>query len=219
MTRAEALPDAPREKPSRMSPVSATADRSRGVPTLWEGLPGRGCREMGELDRRFEGLVRDHAKAVYGFLFRYLGSAEDAEDALNETLRRAHGGLSRFRRDCSERAWLMTIAANEAKRVLVVSKRHRNSPIEEIGKDGSGEQELVSASDPVGEVMNRFEAERLLASLPSDRRMAVWMRVGLQMTDEEVATALDVPVGTVKSWVWRSLVQLRAAVASEAQVP
>ncbi len=219
MTQAEGLLDALCEKPSKIATATATVDRPAWVTGLREGLPGWGCREMGDLDRRFEGLVRDHAKAVYGFLFRYLGSAEDADDALNETLRRAHNGLARFRGDCTERAWMMTIAANVAKRIRAVSGRHRNSRIEEIGKDGSGEEEPASASDPAGEVMNRFEAERLLAALPSERRMAVWMRVGLQMTDEEVAAALGVPVGTVKSWIWRSLVQLRSAVASEAQGP
>jgi DNA-directed RNA polymerase specialized sigma24 family protein len=57
-------------------------------------------------------------------------------------------------------------------------------------------------------------AESLLNSLPEPQRSAVWMRVGLEHTDEEVARILKVPVGTVKSWVWRSMARLKAKAAS-----
>jgi len=68
-------------------------------------------------------------------------------------------------------------------------------------------------------VLNRESGGRHASQPPPPQRAAVWLRVALEYTDEEVAQILRVPVGTVKSWVWRSLARIRRAWAqSDLQV-
>lgn len=164
---------------------------------------------MRDVDRRYEALWQEHIRPVYGFLLQFIGNAEDAEDALNETFRRAYNGLPRFRGECSEKAWLYQIASNVAKRTKSNMKKHEYFPLDATEEDGSRPFEPTSNDDPMKETIECDQAHRLLEQLPEGQRSAVWMRVGLQMTDDEVAKALGVPTGTVKSWVWRSLAKLR----------
>ena len=67
----------------------------------------------------------------------------------------------------------------------------------------------ATTHNPETLALNKDRAEAILSKLPHGQRAAVWMVVGLEMTHEEAAQALGVPVGTVKSWVWRSLTRLR----------
>lgn len=164
---------------------------------------------MRDIDRRYEALWQEHTRPVYGFLLQFLGNADDAEDALNETFRRAYNGLARFRGDCSEKAWLYQIATNVAKRTKGNMKKHNSISLDATGEDGLLSFEPIANDDPMKDTMECDQANRLLDLLPESQRAAVWMRVGLQMTDEEVARSLGVPTGTVKSWVWRSLAKLR----------
>lgn len=164
---------------------------------------------------RFEQMCSEHTPLVYNFLYRYLGDADDAQDALNETFRRAHRSLGRFRGECSERAWLMTIATNVARRTRAKSTRNPHVSLEGLSAM-DGRFDPADGQDMERLTLDSFEAGRLLEMLPEPQRAAVWMRVGLQMTDEEVGTALNVPTGTVKSWVWRSLARLRKVCEAEA---
>lgn len=168
-----------------------------------------GGNKMREVERRYEALWQEHIRPVYGYLKQFLGNAEDAEDALNETFRRAHKGLSSFRGDCSERAWLYQIATNVALRSKSKAKRHDHLSLDAVDDDGALRFEPMANDDPMRQVADCDLADRLLMMLPENQRQAVWMRVGLQMTDDEVAHALGVPSGTVKSWVWRSLAKLK----------
>lgn len=58
-------------------------------------------------------------------------------------------------------------------------------------------------------LIDRHFVHCCLASLPDKQRAAIWLRVGLEYTDEEVSEILGAPVGTVKSWIWRSMIKLR----------
>jgi RNA polymerase sigma-70 factor (ECF subfamily) len=169
---------------------------------------------MLDRDARFRAIYDAHSRLVYNFLARFLRDQEEAGDAMVETFKRAYRGLDGYRGECSERAWLMKIATNVGRRSLQAGRRHDHLSLDciEGGKDGA---EPCAPSTTESLVLNALEAERYLAMLDPTPRAAVWMRVGLQMTDEDVAEALGVPVGTVKSWVWRSLAKLRKACETE----
>ncbi len=169
---------------------------------------------MDDLERRFEKMREMHCSLVYNYLYRSLGDAEEASDALSETFGRAHRYLGKFRGECSERAWLMSIASNVVKRAKTGIIRHKHASLEALQEEGHG-LEPPEPTDLEQLVLNRQEVDRYLALLSHDQRSALWMREGLGMTDEEVAASLGVPVGTVKSWVWRALARLRKTCAQE----
>lgn len=194
---------------------------------------------MTERKPRFEAVYREQSPLVYNFLLRQLGNREDAEDATVETFRRVHRGLKAFRggragpattqaagdapQPASEhrtagaqradplRAWTLKIAQNVAKRALSDRRRNQTVPLEGLRDSGGGLRQRAPAEDPEKTILDKETAEAILAQLPDKQRAAVWMRVALEMTDEEVAEALEVPLGTVKTWVWRSLTRLRKA--------
>ncbi|MBV6459217.1 MAG: ECF RNA polymerase sigma factor EcfG [Fimbriimonadaceae bacterium] len=153
------------------------------------------------MERQFE----NHSQFVYNYLRLRLGP-DDAEDATVETFRRAHRGLSTFRWQSSERTWLMTIARNVANRTEEQKKKRREvqMPDTEFELDQAIGSTLADDS-----AVDKYFVRQALATLPDQQREAVWLRVALEFTDEETAAILRVPVGTVKSWVWRALVRLR----------
>lgn len=168
--------------------------------------------QMGDEARlELERLHDAHLVFVYHFLRRNLGRVEDAEDATIETFRRAFQGLRSFRGECSERVWILRIASRVAHRCRERRHAHPASSLEALLEHPERTWE-PGGSDPGHEqVLDRDLIERLLALLPADQRVAVWLRVAKGHTDEEVARILGVPVGTVKSWVWRSLARMRRA--------
>lgn len=159
----------------------------------------------------FDQVYNDHSVLVYNFLYRAIGNREDAEDATVETFRRIHASLERFRGECSLKVWVMRIATNVAIRAKTKAMSKRTLSLETLSDVVECGWEPAASERTEQAVLDRDLAERLLAGLPEKQRAAVWLRVGLEQTDEEVAAILGVPVGTVKSWVWRSMAKLRAA--------
>ena len=157
----------------------------------------------------FDDVYREHSVLAYNFLLRILGNPEDAEDAAVETFRRVHKGLKKYRgAEASLKAWVLQIASNVAKRALQRRIRNQTVPIQGLTAT-EVDMAQSAAGNPETLALNKDSAEAILSRLPHSQRAAVWMVVGLELTHEEAAQALDVPVGTVKSWVWRSLTRLR----------
>lgn len=159
--------------------------------------------------RLLERIVRDlhGAPLIYNFLLRQLGSAADAEDATVEVFRRAHRSWATFRGQCSERTWIMRIAVNVAIRAKEQRAKRREVSFEDLGHEEDWAPKGNGHADC--RVLDRYVVHEALKGLPDAQRAALWLRVGLEYTDEETAEILKVPVGTVKSWVWRSLARLR----------
>lgn len=149
---------------------------------------------------------------VYNFL-RWQLDPEDAEDATVEVFRRAHRSWASFRGGCSERTWLMRIAVNVAIRAKQQKSKRREVAFEDLG--GEEEWGTPVGNAPGQNVLDRYVIDEALKGLPDAQRAALWLRVGLEYTDEETADILKVPTGTVKSWVWRSLVRLRKWAAEQ----
>lgn len=157
---------------------------------------------------RFERLYDERSALVYGFMRQRLSSDQDAEDATVEVFRRVHRGLGGFRGDCSERVWVLRIASNVAVRFHERRAKRPTVSFEDLELDGRAFEPADGGRSENG-VLDRHLVECLLASLQPVQRAAVWLRVALEYTDEETAEILDVPIGTVKSWVWRSMARLR----------
>ena len=126
------------------------------------------------------------------------GSRPAAEDAVQEALLRAWERSERGEEFESMNAWVTTVALNHARsglRRIIVERRAR-----------SRLQTPVIASPPTGD---RIDIERALATLPRRQREAVVLRYFLRLDTREVAAALRVNEGTVKSTLFRA----RAALA------
>jgi RNA polymerase sigma-70 factor, ECF subfamily len=160
---------------------------------------------------RFDRLYELHSLHVYNLLRRLLDNDQDAEDATVETFRRAYQGLDRFRGDCSEKVWVMSIAQRVAMRTFSVRAKRSAVSLSSEALDGLEDWAPAVTESHERGVLERQVVSDLLESLPAQQRAAIWLRVALEYTDEEVGQIMQVPTGTVKSWVWRSLARLRKA--------
>jgi RNA polymerase sigma-70 factor (ECF subfamily) len=145
---------------------------------------------MLDLVRRFQGQV-------FGLCFRMLGTREDAEDAAQETFVRVLRSLSRWDPAREFEPWLLTIAGNRC-RTALASRRQRRDV---------GTLEFVELAEEEGEQAAAELAEELrraLAALRPEYREAFELFHEREMSYGEIAEALHVPLGTVKTWVHRA---------------
>jgi RNA polymerase sigma-70 factor (ECF subfamily) len=145
----------------------------------------------------FSELLGRHERPLAGFLRRQLGDA-DAEDVFQEVWLRVARGAPGF--DVSRRfkPWLYGIALNEMRDWLARRGRARELPLE--GAD---------VPDPKsGTTAAHVDVERLLSILPLEQRDVLILRYQLDLSEAEIAEALGVPRGTVKSRSHAALARL-----------
>ena len=161
------------------------------APDLRASQPPTGEFEDAELVRRaqlgsaaaFEQLVLTFGPAIHRFLALRLRNDSDARDTLQETLTAAWQGLPSLEQPAKLRPWLLGIAAHKAADAI----RH-SVP------DAGHEIELRAKEDE-----SLLEIREAILALPPRFRDVVLLRYLLQLSEEEVAFALGIRVGTVKS--------------------
>ncbi len=168
----------------------------------------------------FETLVNERSGEIYGLLYRLTENGEEARDLTQETFLRAFQSIIHFRGDSDLRTWIYRIAINQARNRWRWWRRRRRDvtvSIDAVETNG-GRPALVgtlksdSASDPEQDTL-AHERERVLrkalSSLRRVYREAVVLRDIEGFAYEEIATALDISVGTVKSRLARGRQELR----------
>ncbi len=163
---------------------------------------------------RFGALFDRHATVVFRYLVRRVG-VDDAEALLGEVFR--VGFEKRATYDCGRpnaRPWLYGIATN-------LLARHRRSEARRIHATARLLARQQPADDPTEQVVAWLDAVELwphvalaVARLPAEERDALILYVWEELNYEEIASALDVPVGTVRSRLNRARMSLRELRAS-----
>jgi RNA polymerase sigma-70 factor (ECF subfamily) len=161
-------------------------------------------------DRRaFDLLVLRYQQRIVKLIMRYLHDPSEAQDVAQEAFIKAYRALPAFRGDSAFYTWLYRIAINTAKNYLVSLQRR---PIDhEIDLQDPENYEanarLRDEQTPEGMVLQeelRVTIERTIASLPQELRTAIMMREIDGLSYEEIAEAMDCPVGTVRSRIFRA---------------
>ncbi len=163
---------------------------------------------------RFGALFDRHATVVFRYLVRRVG-ADDAETLLGEVFRVAFEKRATY--DCERpnaRPWLYGIATN-------LLARHRRSEARRIRAAARLLARQRPAEDPSDEIVTALEARELwphvadaVGHLPEEERDALLLYVWEELSYEEIAAALGVPVGTVRSRLNRARLSLRELPAS-----
>lgn len=141
-----------------------------------------------------------------------LGAGSEADDVVQEAFVKAYGALGGFRADAAFRPWLLRIVANET-RNLVRSRRRRSHREELATLPDSVLAAGESALDPAVQALSgerRAELVTALRELPEQYRLVVTCRYLLDLDEQETATVLGWPRGTVKSRLHRALGRLRS---------
>jgi RNA polymerase sigma-70 factor, ECF subfamily len=176
-------------------------------------LEGLSDEELLRLHRRgdphaFEVLVQRRAGELYRFLSRFLGDRSLADDVLQETFLQVHLSADKFDVGRRFKPWLFTIAANKARDAMRSHSRKRtaqlNAQISETDDESVSYIDLLAADIelPIEELENRElrqSVQKLVMDMPEHLREVLLLGYFQQMPYKDIAEALGVPLGTVKS--------------------
>ena len=199
------------------SDCSSSADRLRtagtGAPVTLRLVGGYHPAEMSDNacvtaalagdNAAFATLVDRHSPACLRYARRMLGSREDAEDATQEAIVRAHRALARYDGRTSFRTWLMSILVNRC-RTALVQRRHRTLRV--VLDDAALDR---AAAAEGSDLALRDAIERALARLETAQREAFLLKHVEQLTYEEMAEATGVGVSALKMRVQRACDRLQ----------
>ena len=152
-------------------------------------------------DERFAAEAMPLFKALYSTARRLTGNVPDAEDLVQETFLRGYRAFDSFQQGTNLRAWLYAILHNT--RADALRKQRPLRVVNELASDGPA---LAPLQDQLGATL---DLERALERVPEQVREALILRDVEELTYEETARALGVPIGTVMSRLHRGRALLR----------
>ena len=162
----------------------------------------------------WEQIVRDHSARVYRLAYRLTGNPHDAEDLTQDVFVRVFRSLDSYTPDNFE-GWLHRITTN-----LFLDKARRKARLRFDALSDEAASRLVgSGSPPDRHLVDRLfddDVERALASLPEEFRAAVVLCDVEGLSYDEIAAALAIKSGTVRSRIHRGRRLLRKALAHRA---
>jgi RNA polymerase sigma-70 factor (ECF subfamily) len=158
----------------------------------------------------FDALVLKYQHKLVKLVMRYVRNPAEAEDIAQEAFIKAYRALPQFRGDSAFYTWLYRIAINTAKNAVVSRDR---SPIEyDLDRHNTDESyemqgRMKDSETPEGLVLTdeiRTTVNAAIDCLPEDLRTAIVLRELEGLSYEEIAAAMDCPVGTVRSRIFRA---------------
>jgi len=158
----------------------------------------------------WEEVAQEHGAFIYTVAYRLTGQPDDAHDLVQEVLLRVRRGLRTYRPG-SMRGWLSRITTNA---FLDDVRRKQRRPTDALPDDP---ERVLPISAPADEVLAGQglpeEIQSAITALPEEYRAAVVLSDVVGLSYQEVADALDVPVGTVRSRIHRGRSRLREVLA------
>lgn len=170
----------------------------------------------------FDRLVLRHQQAVINAACYFLGDYQDALEVAQDAFLKAYTGLAGFRRNASFRTWILRITLNTARSLQARRQAKKRSgkrvPLSiSPQRDEGGTIEISDGSAGPDALLLRKEVkeeiEKAILELEPEARQVIVLRDISGASYEEISTALDLPLGTVKSKVHRARLQLRERLA------
>jgi RNA polymerase sigma-70 factor (ECF subfamily) len=160
----------------------------------------------------FGEIVRRWERRIFALAYGILGREEEARDATQETFIAAFRNLRGFRGEAKVSSWLHRIAVNQCitrqRRARTRAENSLEAETEAGGEKFAAPAERSPARQAEGRERNEA-VRRAVAALPPELREVIVMKEFEELTFQEIADALDVPLSTVKSRLYTALKQLR----------
>ncbi len=170
----------------------------------------------------FNELLLHYQKQVYNLAYYIMQDPAAADDATQEAFISAYHALAKFRGG-SFRAWLLRIVRNACYDELRRYKRHPAISWEDFGElDKEANPHLRAKVESPEESLQRNELrallEQTLARLPAEQRMTLFLVDRLGFAYDEVGETMEVPLGTVKSRLYRARDKMREYLMEEQEL-
>ena len=167
--------------------------------------------------RAFELLVEKYQRKLARLLSRFIRDPAEVEDVTQEAFIKAYRALPAFRGDSAFYTWLYRIGINTAKNYLMAMGRRAPTSTEVEAEEAEGFEEgeqLRDINTPESVLLSNEIAQTVnstIEQLPEELRTAIQMREIEGMSYEDIAKAMDCPIGTVRSRIFRA----REAIAEQ----
>jgi len=154
-------------------------------------------------------LVLKYQHKIVKLIMRYVRDPSEALDVSQEAFLKAYRALPKFRGDSAFYTWLYRIAINTAKNHMVAARRRPLEYASDIHDPENFEwhASLQDTDSPEGQALSdelRRTVENAIESLPDDLRTAIMLRELDGLSYTEISQAMDCPVGTVRSRIFRA---------------
>jgi RNA polymerase sigma-70 factor (ECF subfamily) len=172
--------------------------------------------------RAFDLLVRKYQHKLVSVISRYVKDWSECQDVAQESFIRAYRAIGNFRGDSAFYTWIYKIAINTAKNYLV--SQNRRPPTDDIAIEDAvlldGGARLKDSATPENEMLRQEIEQTVFATverLPEELKTAITLREVDGLSYEEIAEAMNCPIGTVRSRIFRAReaidIQLRPLLA------
>lgn len=166
----------------------------------------------------FETLAMRWERKMFSLCYGIMGNPDDAQDALQEAMTSAFRTIGSFRGDSKFSSWIHRIAVNACLTLKRKEKRRAEDSLEHDDGTTMDPVAMGMESDPSmitekGQMVGFVR--RAVASLPQDIRVAVIMKEFQELTFQEIADSLEIPVSTAKSRVYTGFKMLRDKLAGK----
>ncbi len=157
----------------------------------------------------FDFLVIKYQHRIIQLVNRYVKDAGEAQDLAQETFIKAYRAIGGFRGEAAFYTWLYRIAINTAKNDLVARSRRRTDYEVDVQEAETYESavQLQDLQTPETELLNEeilTTLKKTIEGLPEEMRVAIMLCEFDGLSYEEIAQAMDCPIGTVRSRIFRA---------------
>ncbi len=156
----------------------------------------------------FSELARRHERVVYNLAYRFMRDGTQAEDMAQETFLKAYRLLNGFRGDCSFSTWLYRVTCSVC--LTELNRRRRRNEVELTPVYAN-----ASMTEPEEHTDTPELIRRCVTRLPERYAAIVTMYYLEEISYEEIAETMSIPMGTLKTWMHRARHQLRKIVEKE----
>ena len=156
----------------------------------------------------FSALVRRHERVVYNLSYRFMRDTAMAEDMAQEAFVKAYRLLNGFRGDCSFSTWLYRVTCSVC--LTELNRRKRRAEVE-LTLDNVADV----SSDPEDTSDMPELIRRCVTKLPERYASIMTLYYLQEVPYEEIAETMNIPMGTLKTWMHRARIQLRKIVEKE----
>jgi RNA polymerase sigma-70 factor (ECF subfamily) len=166
------------------------------------------AKPLPDMNQLFRGLVQQHGERLHRFVARHIGNSSDAEDLAQQAFVEAACTYTTFRGDSQPSTWLYGIAMNLVRNHLSRAPSRRF----QFDDDTALAEHACSRPNPCDQLDLTQRVRRLqqeLGALMPEMREVLLLVALDELSYEQAAAALAIPVGTVRSRVSRARAQLR----------
>lgn len=170
----------------------------------------------------FDSLVRKHERRAYQYAYRLTSNPEEAADVVADTFIRVFSALHNFKGTSAFSTWLYRILTNCFLDLRKKEKSRSAASLDTSSADEHFERQVEDEGPGPSQIAERNERERIMNAavqqLPEYQRAMIVMYHAENLSYEEIAEALDLPIGTVKSRLNRARISLRDLLAKDEEL-